>query len=111
MNSTELIKKIKDNDLQKLLFHLDCADDYLEDTEFESEDELYKKFEELELGEMEEMESVCNSDEMYCVINFKDHGIYLKLSGEYDSYGQYEHDYDCGIVEVKPETKTVTVYN
>ena len=118
--TSELIKIIEENDLQEFLFT-------------EEIDDVYEQF--LEIAEMEEdgsidgellvetvldkigfpkkysqVDYVCNSDEMYCVIHFTEEDIYLKLTGEYDSYGQCEHDYDCGIKEVKPKQKLITVY-
>ncbi len=110
MKSTELINKIKENNLQIIMFHINNKGEYLEETEFETEEELTAKFEELDFGEIKEVDSVCNSDEMYSVVHFVKHNVYLMLTGEYDSYGSDEHDYDCGIKEVNPKEKTITVY-
>ena len=50
---------------------------------------------------------------MYCIVHFKDDNIYVKLKGEYDSYGNYNHDYynDINyITEVKPKKVEVVIY-
>ncbi len=109
MESLELIKNIKNNDLQKIFFHLNEKKEYLS-KKFTTAEEGEEKLKELGFGEMEQKSSVCNSDEMNVVIHFKDHNIYLMLTGEYDSYGEYNHDYDNGIKEVFPKTQTLTVY-
>lgn len=91
--SEELIQIIKENDLQCDLFN--CYD--------------VSKFVDFP-KDYEQVDYVCNSDEMYCVIHFTEEDIYLKLTGEYDSYGQCDHDYDNGIKEVKPKQQLITVY-
>lgn len=95
MKAEEIIKIIQDNQLQESLFDQDVDDVGLI---------------ELGLPTFEQVEWVCNSDEMYCVIHFKDDNIYLKLTGEYDSYGECEHDYNNGIKEVFPKEVTITKY-
>lgn len=90
----EIIKIIKDNDLQEQIFNYE---DYSEEiTE--------------ELGEFEIKESICNSDEMYIIIYFIKPNIYLKLTGEYDSYGGGEHYYYGSIREVKPKEVQKIIY-
>ena len=112
----ELIDIIKSNYLEKVFFNLDDISEYLvnDDDEyiFETDDECYEYLSKLGLENFEQLEYVSNTDEMYCIIHFKNENIYLKLIGKYDSYGQYKHDYECGIKEVFPkqvlETKYVT---
>lgn len=67
----------------------------------------------LNLSNFEVVEATCNSDTMYCIVHFKDDNIYVKLKGEYDSYGNYNHDYynDINyITEVKPKKVEVVIY-
>ena len=84
------------------------------DFEFEDTDQVLiylEKF--LNLSNFEVVESTCNSDTMYCVVYFKDDNIYVKLKGEYDSYGNYDHDYfndKNHIIEVKPKKIEVIIY-
>ena len=92
--SSELIKIIKDNDLQHSLF--EC---YVGSTE----DEFPTDY--------EQVDYVCNSDEMYCVIHFVEENIYIRLEGEYDSYGGGDHWYKGAIKEVFPKQITITVYD
>lgn len=58
----------------------------------------------------ETVQYVCNSDEMYLTLHFKDVDIYVQLYGTYDSYGEYNHDYSSEIKQVFPKQKTITVY-
>ena len=94
--AAELIKYIIKNDLQSFLFEEISNTDDADVNEF--------------LGKMEQKDYVVNSDEMYCVVYFIDHDIYLRLSGEFDSYGGGEHGYNGEIKEVNPKQKTITVY-
>ena len=52
----------------------------------------------------------CGS-EYWTIYYFKDHDVYLKVEGWYQSFRGVEYDSfgDC-VIEVKPKTKTVTVY-
>ena len=112
MKVSEIIKIIKDNDLQKPLMEFDGSSsdfiEYFDDKEFEEKEEALEYLKSLGLETIEFKASVCNSDEMYTILQIN--GIFLKLEGEYDSYGQYEHDYDCGITEVFPKQVTQTIY-
>ncbi len=105
----ELIEIITQKDLLESLFfdgdlkYVDAEDEegnIIEDTEAYFKD-LF--------GEIEYKEGRCDTSEFWQVVYFKDHDVYLEIYGEYDSYGQGEHDYS-GIKEVKPVTKTVVVY-
>ena len=120
MTANELIKIIKDNNLQEFLFTNEIDDVYeqfLDITELEDDEvDNYDLLVEAVLDKIgfpknyKQVDYTCNSDEMFCVIHFTEEDIYLKLTGEYDSYGQCEHDYDNGIQEVKPKQKLITVY-
>lgn len=93
-NSNELIDIITKNYLQQALFFND-----FDDVDVEG----------LGLGELEYKDKRCDTSEFWQVIYFKDHDIYLKISGWYDSYGQGEHSYDS-IKEVKPKDVILTTY-
>ena len=51
-----------------------------------------------------------NTDEFWVVRYFKDQDIYIQLTGEYDSYGEGEHEYHREVKRVYPVEKIVTVY-
>ena len=107
----EISEIIKKYDLFEYLF---SQDEYLLEDKFD-ENELNglteKEFlKSLNFDNYEQVDYVCNTDEMYTVIYFKDFDIYIKLTGEYDSYGQYEHEYDDEINQVFPKQITKTIY-
>lgn len=90
----ELIKIIEYNNLQDSIFYYE---DYTEEI---------NKF----LGEFEIADNVCNSDELYIVIHLLEHDVYLRLTGEYDSYGGGDHYFHDGVKEVKPKTVQKIIY-
>lgn len=93
----QLIEFIKNESLQENLF-----DEY---------NKKYLTHEQIKfLGTYEIVDSVCNSDEMYVVIKFKDHKCFIRIEGEYDSYGGGEHFYQGEITQVIPKQKTITIY-
>lgn len=51
-----------------------------------------------------------NTDEFWVVRYFKDQDIYIQLTGEYDSYGECEHEYHNEVKRVYPVEKIVTFY-
>lgn len=75
------------------------------------EDIAYCDFDNEELGEYEEVKQSGGEDEgsnWYSVIYFKDHDVYIKSQGYYQSH--YGTDFDYPPFEVKPKEKTITVY-
>jgi uncharacterized protein YuzB (UPF0349 family) len=62
------------------------------------------------LSEFEIVESQCNSDVMYLIFHFVEENIYIKVSGEYDSYGNSGHEFLKGIYQVFPKEITKTIY-
>lgn len=112
MNSQDLIFAIKTNNLEKLLFNLDYIVEECNslNLDFTSEEECYQYLASLGLVSFESVDWVCNSDEMYCVIHFKSDNIYLKIIGEYDSYGANNHWYNKQIEQVFPKQITKTIY-
>ena len=114
-SAEELIKIIKENIFQKGLFNLDDIGEYLyneetDDEGFDTNELALEYLAKFGLANLKSMEYVSNTDEMYCVIHFTDDNVYLKLTGEYDSYGQYEHDYNGEIYQVFPKEVFVTQY-
>lgn len=108
VTAEQLINLIKDNDLLEPLFHGDLKWAELDDEEgnpIENVEEYFKNL----FGELEYKDGRCDTSEFWQVIYFKDCDIYLEISGEYDSYGQGEHQY-YGITEVRPKEITKTVY-
>lgn len=66
----------------------------------------------LGLGSIEEVEQVGGEgegDTWYSVKYFKDHGVYIKTDGFYSSYNGTDF-YEGYGREVKPEQKTITVF-
>lgn len=66
-----------------------------------------------ELGDIEEVDQYGGEGQgetWYSVKHFKDHDVYIKVSGYYASYDGVSFDgwEDC--IEVKPQQKTITVY-
>ena len=106
MNSNELIKLITDNNLQEVFCEFgmgyNTLSEFFENERYEEEDkEIYENIENLKLDNVESVDSCCNSDELYNVVYFKDYNIYLKFTGEYDSYGSGDHNYDGAINTTK----------
>jgi hypothetical protein len=68
--------------------------------------------EELGLGKMEEVHNEREGSDFDCIVKvvyFKDHDVYISVSGYYSS--QEGSTFDGDFAEVKPEEKTITVYN
>lgn len=68
----------------------------------------------LELGEIEEIHQEGGEgqgDHWESVKHFKDHNIYIKVTGFYSSYNgtDFYNEWDC-CSEVVPKEKTITVY-
>jgi hypothetical protein len=97
----ELIEYITSN---KLIYSIFNDGDNEDDNE-----ELYNKYNELAL-KYDVIDYTCNSDELYMILYFKEIDIYLKLTGEYDSYGEGQHYYNDEVKQVYPEQKTIIVY-
>jgi hypothetical protein len=106
--ASELIEIIRKKDLLEPLFDGDLKWAEVEDEEGNPIEDTETYFKEL-FGEIEYKDGRCDTSEFWQVIYFKDHEVYLEIYGEYDSYGQGEHDYS-GVKEVKPVTKTVIAY-
>ena len=116
MSSNELIKLITDNNLQEIFCEFgtgyNTLSEFFENKRYGEEDkEVYENIENLKLDNVESVDSCCNSDELYNVVYFKDYNIYLEFTGEYDSYGSGDHNYDGSIREVFPKEVTVIQYN
>lgn len=66
------------------------------------------------LGVMNEVEQVGGEgkgDTWYSVKYFQDHDVYIKVSGWYQSYSGTDFgDWDEACKEVRPQEKTITVY-
>lgn len=106
----EIREIIKEYDLYKYLFEED--DYYLEDLIIKGkEDEENVKKALKEIGfDYRQVDYVCNTDEMFVVLYFENSNIYVRLTGEYDSYGQYDHEYHRKITQVFPKEIKKTIY-
>lgn len=107
MKAEEIIKIIKDNNLQKL-FWPSYTEIEIDDLPEDQDIEDYVA--NLGIKNFDILEKVCNSDEMYTIVHFKDEDIYLKFTGEYDSYGGGDHYYNDEIKQVFPKQVTITQY-
>ena len=117
----EIIKIIKDNDLLQQFFNSDYweyKDGDLEDFYPEGSDRGWKDLDKAvenyleSLGlptEYSEVDGRCDTSEFWSVVHFPTEDIYLKIEGEYDSYGQGEHEYDS-ITQVFPKEVTTIIY-
>ena len=104
----EIIKIIKDKNLEYAFFHQDFDDLDIEWDQFGDNHIEYLK----SLGlptKYEEVDGRYDTAEFWSVIHFPEEGIYIKISGEYDSYGQYEHEYN-EVTQVFPKQVTQTIY-
>ena len=111
MSSNELIKLITDNNLQEIFCEFGINyNSFVHFFEYMNKEDL-ETCKKLRIDNAESVDSRCNSDELYNVVHFKDYNIYLKFTGEYDSYGSGEHNYDGAIHEVFPKEVTVIQYN
>lgn len=81
------------------------------DTPSEKTQKDKEYFEFIGIGEIEIMEDIRNSDEVYCVIYFPKHNIYLQLDGEYNSYESVSEWEDWDFTEVFPQKKEIIIYN
>ena len=116
MNSQELIQLIRDNDLHELFCQF--GESYENITDCIKEYDKYLDFDkiliDLKLNNVESVNSVYNSDELYNIVYFKDYNIYIKFIGEYDSYGNYDHDFTesnwAKMKEVFPKIIEQTIY-
>ena len=75
----------------------------------------YQDWELPELGNCDEVEQhggEGEGDSWYSIKYFKDHDVYLKANGWYQShYGTDFMGWDEAVKEVKPSQKTITVYS
>jgi hypothetical protein len=106
----EIIKIIQDNYLQSQFFSKDNFGYFLDELdEFETV-EAY--LESLNLPtEYKIVAGRSDTSEFWSVIHFPVEDVYIKITGTYDSYGQYEHDYDDKVTQVFPKQVTQTVYD
>lgn len=84
-------------------------DNGISEDEFAYDDVDYKR---LGLGEVEEVYQEGGEgqgDEWYSVKHFKDHNVYIKIEGYYQSHNGTEFENGMG-EEVRPIEKTITVY-
>ena len=68
----------------------------------------------LELGDIKEIEQVGGEgegDHWHSVKFFKDHDVYLKVTGWYTSHNGTDFEsWKSSVKEVKPKEKTITIY-
>jgi len=117
MEVKKLIEIIEENYL--LEFFFECERGLLWEKEDEYDDEDKRGINSLEdevkwltnlgLNNFEDKGGRADTSQFWSIVYFKDYDVYLKISGTYDSYGEYEHEYDT-IKEVKPKQVTETIY-
>jgi hypothetical protein len=111
LTAEQIIKIIQEHNLQSCLF--DGDDNY--QLKAEAEDNGFGKdtagfLQALGLPYFQLIDFRCDTAEMWSVLHFPVEDVYLKITGTYDSYGQYEHDYDEQVTQVFPKQVTVTLY-
>jgi hypothetical protein len=109
----EIIKIIEDKGLQKAFFEPEYFDDELENLDEEVEFETVEEYL-TSVGLPTEFKQVAgrsDTSEFWSVIYFPVADAYIKITGTYDSYGQYEHDYHEKVTQVFPKQVTQTVYD
>ena len=110
----EIIKIIQDKGLQQAFFEPEYFDDQLEylldeEEEFETV-EAYLESVGLPT-EFKKVDGRFDTSEFWSVIHFPVEDVYVKITGTYDSYGNYEHYYDSKVTQVFPKQVTQTVYD
>lgn len=118
MRAEEIIKIIEEKGLQKEIFQLeedyhiiDKAIDVSEDNEEEIEFEDTKSaLEYLGLEDAVIVDSREDTSEFWAIAHFIESDVYIRITGEYDSYGQYEHHYNSKVREVRPKTVSTVIY-
>jgi hypothetical protein len=93
----EIIKVIRDEGLQRAFFELETVEAYLESVGLPTE--------------FKQVDGRCDTSEFWSVIHFPVQDVYVKITGTYDSYGQYEHYYNDKVTQVFPKQVTKTVYD
>jgi hypothetical protein len=108
----EIIKIIQDKGLQKAFFEPEYFDDKLEYLDEEEEFETVEEYL-TSVGlptEFKQVDGRCDTSEFWSVIHFPVEDVYIKITGTYDSYGQYEHDYNQKVTQVFPRTIESIIY-
>lgn len=108
----EIIKIIQDKCLQQPFFNSDDFDYHLENLDEEEEFETTEAYLE-SVGlptDYKKVDGRSDTSQFWSVIHFPVQDVYIKITGTYDSYGQYEHDYDSKVTQVFPKQVTQTVY-
>lgn len=117
MGVDEIIETIQKENLLEFFFELDGEffekyDRYLDEDETDlinTEEKEEKYLKKLGLQNYEDKGGRCDTSQFWNVVYFPDYDVYIKISGWYDSYGNYEHGYNK-IEEVKPKQVTTTIY-
>lgn len=114
MDGKQLIEVIKEEDLLRHFF--ECNESLIDyehvtskGVEIENEEQEKEYLNSLGLSNFEDKGGRSDTSEFWNIVYFPDYDVHLKISGWYDSYGGYEHDY-TGITEVKPKEVTKTIY-
>lgn len=110
ISAEHIIKTIEDKGLQQQFFCGDYWENLEEELdEFDGDEKKY--LESIGLPtEYEEVDGRCDTSEFWKVLHFKEEDIYIKITGEYDSYGQYDHYYDKKVKQVFPRTVETIIY-
>lgn len=108
-SAQELIEIIVQNDLLKPLFDDNFYDFEVGDKDGNDIEDIREYIKKFGLGELEYKDSREDTSEFWQVIYFKDHDIYLRIEGEYDSYMDYNHEYNT-VIEVKAKEITTIIY-
>jgi hypothetical protein len=108
-----IISTIQDKGLQEAFFDPYYFEDQLENLDEDGEFETKEAYLE-SVGlptEFKQVDGRCDTSEFWSVIHFPVEDVYIKITGRYDSYGQYEHYYNDQVTQVFPKQVTTTVYD
>lgn len=112
MTAPQLIELIEKENLKPFFHDLEweyLTEEYSDDYgSHRQEEDLFGSLREAEqfikstFGEFEQVAYRCDSSEMYSVIHFKDHDVYLRFTGYFNSYDMCSHSYESPITQVIP---------
>ena len=109
MRAEEIIKAIKDNNLEKGFFHGEEFEAY-DESYSDDFDTLNEFLESLNIPtEFTKVDSREDTSEFWSIIHFTVEDIYIKISGRFDSYMDYNHYYNK-VTQVFPKQITKTIY-
>lgn len=106
LNFEQIRDLIKEYELVECFFRYDFDDITIGDLEG---NEALKSIGLMNYNIMEDTCS-CNTNDLELIVYFKDHDIYARMTGEYDSYGGNNNQYHNDVTQVFPKQIVKTIY-